>query len=328
MAKFTDLQVLARDTYNKSVKKYSVSEANDAIRQVFKDICGDEWNYYTFMENRYKIFAIIAEIMPAAMRDSLANKFNNFAEFADTAMGDKNSFIVKDNEIYPIYTLARGNGDIERQKLTNRAFSVSTQYKGIMFYDEWDSFMAGKVDFTELVDRANVSYLNHIGLLISDTIYGSYASVATPFKATGAYDAATLAGIIKNVKAATGVETVQIWGDADALSNISDAFGYSDRAKDQANQAGFYANFRDSSMYAIPNAYKPQTTTFAVDSSHVIILPAGEKIVKVAFEGEAFVGVQDGTHRNDRQMEFELGRRCGAAALTVPEGKFGFYKFI
>jgi hypothetical protein len=325
--KLTEMQTLALDTYKKVPTAFELGDPNEAIREAVRVACGGNWNYYSFMKNQYDVYAIIAEVMPVTLNASLANKFGSFADFKDEAMGDENHFIVEDNAIYPVYTVSRGNGDVERQKISGRSFSVPTQNKEIKFYDEWDRFMSGKIDLSTITDRAGISYLHHIGILIADTIYGSYASVGTDFKATGAYDAATLDGIITEVKAATGSDTLQIWGDSSALGNISDGFGYSDAAKDGANSIGFYDSFRGTPMFSLPQAYLPQTTTLGVNNSHIIILPANEKICKVAFEGVPFVGTNDPMARNDRQIEFVYGRRVGAAAITVPDGKFGFYKF-
>lgn len=327
MSKLTDLQVLALDTYRKAPVSYSLAESNEAIRKAVRDACGGDWNYYNFQKNKWDVFAVIAEIMPVAMNADLSDKFNGFADFIDTAMGDENNFIVEDNALFPVYTVGRGNGDIERQKISGRSFSVSTVDKEIKFYDEFDRFMAGKIDFSTLTNRATMSYSHYVGQLIAETIYGSYASVNTNNKATGAYDADTLAGIIENCKAATGASAIQIWGTTTALGNISDGFGYSDNAKDKANQLGFYGNFRGTGLVAFPQAYQPQSTTYVVNTSHVIILPAGERIVKVAFEGSPFVGMSDAMARSDRQLEFVYGRRVGAAAITVPDNMFGFYKF-
>jgi hypothetical protein len=279
------------------------------------------------MKNQWDVYAIIAEIMPVSMNASLAEKFSGFADFIDTAMGDENNFIVEDNTLFPVYTVSRGSGDVARQKISGRSFSVSTINKEIKFYDEFDRFMAGKIDFSTLTERAMASYLHYVGQLIAETIYGSYASVNTNNKSTGAYDADTLAGIIEHTKAATGADRVQIWGTTTSLGYISDGFGYSDRAKDEANQLGFYGNFRGTDLVAFPQAYQPQSTTFVVNDAHIIVLPAGERIVKVAFEGQPFVGTTDAMARSDRQMEFVYGRRVGAAAITVPDNMFGFYKF-
>lgn len=323
----TDNQKLAFDAVGAPKDGYTKEQMNDAIRNAVRDACGGEWNFYKFMENRYKVFAIMAEIMPVAMRAGLGGKFDAFADFHDTATGDSKYFFVEDNEVYPVVTCARGNGDIDRNKIVDRNFTVATVTKGIKFYEELDMFMAGKMDMARLTEKASVSMINYVGELISDTIYGSYSAVDTEYKATGSFSAATLASIIDHVKASTSADRLQIFGTTTALGNISDGAGYSDRAKDEFNNIGYYGTFRGTDLIALPQAYRASTQTFVVDTDHVIILPAGEKIVKVLFEGDALVDMKDGMNRNDMQPEILFQRRVGAAAITVPEGKFGFYKF-
>lgn len=321
--KATDLQVMTFD----AVKNNDLT-LGEAVREKIKEVCGGEWDYYSFMDNQYKVYAVIAELMPAATQAGLENKFDRFAEFHDTAMGDKIYFDVEDNEIYPVYTSARGNGDIERQKIVDRKFTVQTEAKSIKIYDELDKFMAGRMDLGRMTEKAVVSHINHVGELISNTIYNSYSSVGTNFKATGTFDATTLLAIMENVKAATGAERLQIWGTTTALANVSDGFGYSDGEKESANNMGFYDNFRGADLIALPQAYLAGSTgTFAVNNNYIIILPADEKIVKVVFEGDPFVGMESDMDRNDLQAEILYQRRIGAAALTAPTGKYGVYKF-
>lgn len=323
----TDTQRMFLDAYTGVSNTYSKNDLQDAVRNAIREACGGEWNYYKFMDNRYKVFAIIAENMPVAMNASLAGKFGEFAEFKDTAMGDLNYFDVEDNTVYPVYTAARGNADVERQKIIDRNFSVPTQMKIIKLYDELDRFMAGKIDLARMTDKATVGFENHVGLLISDAIYGSYSAVDTDYKATGTFAAATLQDIIEHVKAATGAERLQIWGSTSALANVADGAGYSDRSKDRFNSVGYYDTFRGVDLFALPQAYLPGTQTFAVTRTYLIVLPANEKIVKVVFEGDALVNMDDGMSRNDLQPEILYGRRVGAAAITVAEGKYGIYKF-
>ncbi len=301
-------------------------EMSNAVRAAVLEACGGEWNYYKFMDNEFKVYAIISEVMTSAMNASFANRFSAFADFKDEAMGDKTYFTVEDAKVYPMYSVARGDGDVERQKIIDRKFKVDTVKKAIKLYEELDQFMAGRMDFGRLVEKATIAWENYIGLLISDTMYGSYAAVDTPYKATGAYDADTLAGIIEHVKAATSAVGLQIWGSSTALGSISDGFGYSDAAKDRANSLGYWGEFRGTTMFEFPQAYRPLSQTLGVNTAHIIILPADEKIIKVVFEGEVFVGRSEG-ERNDEQIEFKISRRVGAGAIVLPEGNFGIYKF-
>jgi len=324
----TDTQRLAFDAVN-TADVATRSNLNSAVRESVKEICGGTWNYYSFMQNQYKVFQIIAELMPAAMNASLASKFAPFAEFKDVAMGDKPYFDVQDNTIYPVVTVARGIGAIDRHRIVDKNFTVTTLMKAIKLYDEFDRFMAGKIDMGRLVDTATRAFEHYVGNLIADTIYGSYASVGTNYKSTGSFSITTFSSIMEHVKAANNVDELQIWGTTGALVNVVDSvFGYSDRAKDQANGVGYWGEYRGASMFALPQAYVAGgAQSLAVSANQLIVLPASEKIVKVVFEGDTVVAMGDGSGRSDMQSEFTFGRRVGAAALTVPEGKYGFWKF-
>lgn len=325
----SDLQRLAFDATNGiSRDGYTKEQLNEAVRAAIKDACGGgDWDYFKFMENRYRVFAILTEIMPVSMKANLAGRFEEFAEMNDTAIGDKPYFVVEDTETFNLVTIARGNQDIDRNRIVDKNFSIPTLAKGIKFFDELENFISGKMDLARLTEKASTAFSAYIGQLIADTIYGSYSALGSDVKVTGAFDASALNGIVEAVKAHTGKDEIQIVGSTTALSNVVDAFGYSDAGKDTANSWGYYGEFRGNKLIALPQAFRPQTTTFGVDTNHLIILPSGEKIVKVLFEGNPIVTMQDGTSRNDMQTEIMYQRRIGAAALTAKEGHYGFYKF-
>jgi hypothetical protein len=324
----TGMKKLAFDAANKIKRTdYTQEELDDAIRKSIVDACGGEWSPTQFMKNYWDVFAIMIETFPVAMHANLADGLDRFAEFHDTALGDRDYFRVNDQQTYPVLTVATGTKDLIRNRITDRKFYVPTINKGIKFYAELDEFIRGKMDFARLNETAAKAMSNYVGELIADAIYDSYSSVGTDFKTEGAFDPATFLGIAQEVRKATNSKRLQVFGDVTALANIADGFGYSDSSKDIANELGFYDRFRGMDLIALPNAYSAGTTDAAIDTDHVIILPADEKIVKVIFEGDAWIKMDDGMSRNDLQPEITFTRRIGAAAITTPAGKYGFYKF-
>lgn len=327
----TDNQKLAFDA-SRGVSKAGLTkeEMNEAIRNSVKEACGGEWNYYNFMENRYKVFALIAELLPVAMHANLIGKFERFAEINDSIItGDKPQYKVESNELYPVVVCARGNQDIERNRIVDKQFSIPTQNVSLKFYEELDFLMSGRMDFARLTEAVSLSMANYIGELIYNTLYSSYSAVGTNYKTTGAFDAATLNTKIQHVIAANGVTEATIFGTPTSLANIVDTQGYSDAGKDTFNGWGYYGTFRGTDIVALPQSYTAGSFgTFHVDNDHIIIVPKGnEKIIKVNIEGEPFVNMTEATERNDLQSEVLFQRRIGAAALTVNEGRYGFYKF-
>lgn len=325
----SDVQRLAFDAgLNKTREGMSIDEMNNAVRNAINEACESEtWNPYKFKKNAQDVFALLAQIMPVSMRATLGDQFDSFAEFRDEALGDKTYFKVEDRSVYPVLTVATGNQNITRNKIIDSNFKVDTILKGIKFYDELDNFMRGNMDFARLNEKATEAMSNYVGELISTTIYGAYASIQTRFKSTGSFDSATLNTLIENIKAENRTNSVQIFGTTTALSNVVDGFGYSDASKDRANAWGYYGNFRGSDLIALPQAYSAGSDSLHVDTDHIIILPNSEKIVKVVFESEPIVDMNNNMNRNDMQHEIVFMRRVGAAAITAVDGKFGMYKF-
>lgn len=301
------------------------TDTNDMIRGLVIDACGGEWDYYKFQENKYKVFAVLAELMPASMQASLGSAFDRFAEFKDTAMGDENAFIVPDNKLFPVYTVARGMV-AERQRVDNKSISVATEMKMINVYTELDEFLAGKVDWAGMNNRIMASFANHTAGLIYNAISDSYASIVAGVKTTGAFDADTLMGIVEQVQAYSGSAEVAIFGSKRSLRQVADIAGYSDAEKERFNNFGYYGTFAGTDLLEIPQAFVNGTTTLTLSNNQLLIVPTnGEKIVKVAYEGSPFVGMTEATDRNDLQPQIMYGRRIGVAALTTPDGQYGIY---
>jgi len=299
-------------------------DTNDMIRGLIIDACGGEWDYYKFMENQYKVFSVLAELMPASMQAAIGGAFDGFANFRDTAMGDENAFVVPDNKLFKVLTVARGMV-AERQRVDNSVISVPTEMKMINVYTELDEFLAGKVDWAGMNNRVMASFANHVGDLIYTAISGAYADLAAGVKHAGAFDADTLMGIIEQVQAYSGANEIAILGSKRSLRQVTDIAGYSDAEKQRFNNFGYYGTFSGTDLLEIPQAFKNSTSDLILSNSQLLIVPMGGKIVNVAFEGQPFVGMTDAIDRNDLQPQIMYGRRIGVAAMTAPEGQYGIY---
>lgn len=322
MIKLTDLQQLALDTYKGSVQKYSKVEAENAIRNAVVEACGGEWNFYSFNKNKWDVYQIMAEVLSVGLGELLIDKFNNLVEFKDTELGDTTEFIVKDKSLFRVATIADGNVDIRRQKLYNGKMTVVTEKLGIKIYEELDRFIAGRIDWTEMIDRVQKSYGHELAIRIYNAIYGSYNTLVAPYQISGTFDEAKLLEAIAHVEASTGQKAV-IFGTKTALAKITTA-KESEGMKDSLNVLGHYGMFRGTDLMELPQAHKPNTNTFAIADDFLLIVPNGEKIVKVVLEGDAYVYDTEAGVRNDEQIEFFFGRKAGIGVLKADQ--YAIYK--
>lgn len=322
MIKLTDLQKLAVDTYRGSVEKYSKAEAENAIRNAIIDACGGEWNYFSFNKNKWDVYQIISEVLSVGLGELLIGKFDNFAEVRDTELGDTVEFVIEDKSLFRVATIADGNTDIRRQKLYQGKLAVTTEKLAIKIYEEFDRFIAGRINWTTMVDRVQLSYAHEVALRIYNAIYGSYNTLTAPFQVSGAFDETKLLDAIAHVEAATGQKAV-VFGTKRALAKI-DTDKVSETMKDKLNLLGHYGMFRGTDLLELPQAHTAGTNNFAVADDFLLIIPNGERIVKVILEGDVYIYDTEAGQRNDEQIEFFFGRKVGVGVLKAEN--YAIYK--
>jgi len=322
MIKLTDLQKLALDTYKGSVEKYSKIEAEDAIRNALTEACGGEWNFYSFQANKWSVYQVMAEVLSVSVGETLIGKFDGFAEVKDTELGDTSEFLIEDKNLFRVATVADGNTDIRRQKLYNGKMTVATEKLAIKIYSELDQFISGRINWVEMVDRVQLSYAHEIALRIYNAIYGSYNTLTAPYQITGAFEETKLIDAIAHVEASTG-QTAIVFGTKKALAKIVTA-KESDGMKDTLNVLGHYGMFKGTDLMELPQAHTPGTNVFAVADDFLIVIPNGEKIVKIILEGNAYVYDTEAGARNDEQIEFFFGRKVGVGVLKTDN--YAIYK--
>jgi len=322
ITKLTDLQKLALDTYKGTVQKYSKEEAENAIRNAIIDACGGEWNFYNFQKNKWDVYQVIRELLSVGTGELLVDKFNRFADIRDVELGDNPEFLVEDTSLFRVASIANGNTDIRRQKLYDKKLIVPVEKLAIKIYEELDRFIAGRIDWNKMIDRVRLSFGNGIALRIFNAIHSSYDSLTAPFKEQGTFDEGKLLDMVAHVEASTG-QAAAVFGTKKALSNIKvdDA---SDAMKDEFNSIGFYGVFRGTELIQLPQAHIPGTYNFAIDDNFLLVVPNGERIVKVVLEGDAYVYDTPPGSRNDEQIEFFFGRKAGVGVLLAD--RFGIYK--
>lgn len=322
MIKLTDLQKLAVDTYRGSVEKYSKVEAENAIRNAVIDACGGEWNYFSFNKNKWDVYQIMSEVLSVGLGELLTGKFDSFAEVRDTELGDTVEFIIEDKSLFRVATIADGNVDIRRQKLYNGKLAITTEKLAIKIYEEFDRFIAGRIDWATMVDRVQLSYAHEVALRIYNAIYGSYDTLVAPYQVSGVFDETKLLDAIAHVEASTGQKAV-VFGTKRALAKITTA-DTSDGMKDKLNLLGHYGMFKGTDLLELPQAHKPGTNDFAVADDFLLVIPNGEKIVKVILEGDVYIYDTEAGQRNDEQIEFFFGRKVGIGVLKAEN--YAIYK--
>lgn len=321
-AVMTDLQQLALDAYRGNVKGFSVSEADEAIRRAMNEAVGGELNYYNYIDNKGRFFQVLRDVIQITTPE-FADFFSQWVETRDLALGDSQEFIIEDDELFRVASIADGSNDLRRQMLYNRKLEVSTNRIGLKIFHEMELFLAGRIEWVTLINKVRRSMEKEISNMIYKAVHGSFDLLSAPYAVTGVFDEGELQDMIAHVFARTG-KRPKIYGTAKALAKITNAT-MSETAKDDIYRLGHIAHYHGTPMVEIPQFHKHGTNEFAVHDDFLLIVPDGEKIVKLVFQGQpTVIESTDVGARNDQQIEFLFTRRIGIAVLVPLH--FAYYR--
>ena len=322
LAKLTDLQKLALDCYEGKVKNYTNGNPEDVLRKEIVEKVGGEWNYYNFQKNKWDVYALLSEMMSQNVSRLSAQTFADFCEVKDFALGDKVEFQVKNTDLFKVANIADGINSTRRQRLLGKRIPTTAYKLAIAIYEELDRFLANRIDWRGMVENVSASFNQEIANQIARAMEGAYEQLNSNFVKSGTYSDKELQTLIAKVEAATG-QKVTIYGTAEALANVEGAGALID-AEDNRNY-GYVQLFNGTKMVKINNVYDEINDKWALRNDVLYVIPAGEKIIRLGFEGDVTI-LEDttGTSRDDQQIEMVMMRKMHLGVLST--AKFGFFE--
>ena len=319
MVEKKDLKKLARDLYFNPSLEFDGVSGQDAIRNAITEVLGGKYDVYSWQKHKYDVFEIISVAVDAVLPTLLTNQFDGIADIRTVALGDKPLFEVNDPRAIRVGRVAAGANDMRRQTITNKTFTIETEWFGAAVYAEFDQFMAGDIDWNALVDRIAQGFSNHIQATIGDALIQSYSMLGANDKIEGSATLDKLVALAQRIQVKSN-SNVAIYGTKAALSKIAELANvqlYSGDMKNELNNNGFLGVVRGMKLIEIPQAFKVNTDEFALDDTKALILPEGEKIIGVVIEGDSRTIEPENTSRNDLQMGFETREKLGVSVLQL-----------
>ncbi|MBL4950992.1 hypothetical protein JK635_01900 [Neobacillus sp. YIM B02564] len=296
---------------------------SDVIRKEFFELIGTEKpTYKDLRKHKVEVFEIIEEVLDQTVINGVNEDdfFMQFAETRNVALGDSIEFYVPDNSLLVASELAGNHWDISRQKLdVGSTFTVKTKSFGLAVYADFMQFLAGRIDFAELVNKVAKAIKHKIAQEVAASFAAGAGYLPTEFKATGSYSEDKLMDIVGHVEAATGT-TPMIVGTRKALAKVTAGANvalFSENMKDQLNQTGRIAMYNGLVLVQLPNVHKANTFEFAYDDNKLLILPSNDnRPVKLVFEGDSLVKeVSDGTQNMDMSLEYKFMTKFGVQVI-------------
>lgn len=321
LAKLTNIQEVARDCYRGNVEKFSKNAANDVLRAEIIERVGGEWSYTNFQKNKWDVYALLQEIIDVDLVNLSEEAFKQFCEVKNFELGDAPEFTIKNNNLFKVGIIADGINSTRRQRKLGSKVRTDAFKLAIASYEELDRFIAGRIDWKEYVDTVVASFNHEIATQIVGAFGRAYSEIGTNLKvSTNAQGVdEELKAIINRVKGATG-KNVEVYGTAEALGKVQGAGALVD-ANDK-REIGYVKVFNGTKLVELPNTYNEATGEWALDNNVLYVIPVGEKVVRLGYEGGATI-LDDttGTHRDDQQIEITYMQKIHVVVLVA--AKFG-----
>lgn len=304
MSNKIEIRDIARELYRGNIEKFSngsikENEATDMVTNAILDVCGcrEKFNMNKFMDNKYKVFQILEEVLTEPMQDGVVPQYQSWMDIQNVGYNETYSFKTLDNDLFRVGVVANGTHDFHRQRLMNGKLNMSSFALGIKIYEEFHALRTGQVNFAQMIDRVKESFDAEIMAMVVSMIQLSYNGLDTKFVVKGTYDETKLLELVDRVEAKSKKKAV-IYGTRTALANLT---GISELDKVDVREHGYVRMWNGITCVIIPQALNAKDE-FVVDNKTLFVIPDGTKIVKLLMEGEPEVRETTSEEENDDQQ--------------------------
>ncbi len=329
---------LMNDVCSNRVATFSNAETakygDEAVREAFFSILGeDKLTWRGWRNHRNEIFTIMEDVLntnlPLAWENSTF--YNQFVDYKNGALGDKNEFVVEDNSVLIATRFSGNHWDTDRKKLHGkRSFSVDTEWFFVNVYDDLERFLKGIVTLPEMVAKMQKAMQNAIDDRIFTAFNGAGTYLPPAFQVTGTYDRIKMSELIQKVQYASQ-KNVVLAGTKTALAAISDgmdsAWISNSQKEEMATKGAVLTNTGLGVVgIEIPQTFVRGTYDFKFDNKSIFVLPDNEKFIKVFYEGDTRARELSATDTHDQTIDTQIQTKVGVGCVF--SNVFGKYTTV
>lgn len=270
--------------------------------------------------------AIIAQITTAIVPEVVDETFAKYvAEVKQVGWGDTPRFLIESNDLFKVNSKAEGVRKGVDQPMYDDEITVSTHPMTVDAHIDWYPFAAGVFDMGNFAMKIGRSYAAYIFL---KTIKGMTAA-STKFGAAYGINGFSAEGFNQlrdRVSAANGGMGVIAIGTTSALANLNDGGNFQVEVGEEMNKVGYLDQYHRVPLLGLENVLVPGTTNgeakLALADNIIYLVPAaGDRPVKIVFEGDEVAVSFDPEHSSDKRYGISIELRVGIA--TICGAKYG-----
>lgn len=301
-------------SYNNENLSYSAM--NETLRSELNALVGTEELYE---QNKRLVFSLMEQTMDDIVPNRLINAYGQFAEIQTFAQGDRPVFKRRTGKTRAKQFITRVGlaGVYETFKLGSESFEVGTSAIGGAAQIGFEEFLDGRVNFAELTQIIMDGMDELIYREIAQALIGAIDQlpVANRVSAVG-FDETSLDRLVTT---ASAYGTPTIYCTREFAVKIVPAEGWiSDEIRNERWNTGYLANYKGVRVVILPQTLEDETNSRKViDPGYAWVIPsgAGEKPVKVAFEGTTHV--RERNDNDDWSRDIQVYRKVGVGVMMT-----------
>lgn len=264
--------------------------------------------------------AVIAQIVTAIVPEVVNDTFSRFiAEVRQIGFGDTARFIIESNDLFKVNQKAEGVRKGVDQPMFDDEVTVNASPVTIDTAIDWYPFASGVFDMGNFGVKIARSFQAYIFL---KAVKGM-TQAATAFGAAYSTNGVTpqLFGTLRErVSAANGGMNVIAIGTAIALSNVTLQGNFQVEIGEEMNKVGYLDQYLGVPLIGLNNVLVPGTTnttaTLALADNVIYMVPvAGDRPVKIVFEGNEISVSFNPDNTSDRRYGISVELRVGISAI-------------
>ena len=270
--------------------------------------------------------AVLAQVVTAIVPEVVNDEYERYiAEIHQVGYGETARFQIESNDLFKVNQKAEGVRKGVDQPMYDNEYTVNAHPIEISTHIDWYPFAAGVFDMGNFALKIARSFSAYIFLKAIKGMAAAETKFGAAYAANGVTP--TLWGTLKQrVRAANGGMNVIAIGTEVALSNVDRGGNFQVEIGEEMNKVGYLDQYLSTPLIALKNVLVPGTTngsaTLALSDKKIYFIPvAGDKPVKIVFEGNEVAVTYEPKETSDVRMGITVTMRVGIAAICG--SKFG-----
>jgi hypothetical protein len=243
-------------------------------------------------------FAIIEEVLDEVVPQAVEDRTQAFAEIRSFARNDQIKFDIRTSyasrrRLYKALKKGARGGIYKAFRVDGFSLTMTTEVYTVGFFMTLEELLLGTRTVAELINIIADAWTETIFVEVMEALQAAAAnapSVNKTTSATSAFNAASLDAVIRIISAYGNPVIMGFRKELGLLNNaLGDDFSLADY--DDIRARGYVGIYKGTPLVELPNyliTHSENNAQFLFTEGTIYIMPADERPVKVAFQGESY----------------------------------------